>query len=157
MNDPADPRIAALTQAVIRSTRLMRTIGLDPMGLSLAIAFQDATRPWTARALADYICYPRTSVVKRLREYGRRGVVRRSDDGWEICPDSQELVRRMLLDYIDLLGGYRVGFSPEVVEFCKASSADDIRPARRQLDDNEALTISFPRGTTLLNYPGSSQ
>ncbi|MGR3805475.1 hypothetical protein [Marinibacterium profundimaris] len=151
MSDIEDPRIAVLAEGVIRSTRLMRALGLDGLGLALAIAFHDATRPWTARALADYIAFPRTSVLKRLREYQDLGVLRKTGDGWEVYPEPQLMLRKMLSEYIDLLGGDRVGFSPEVLDFCKGTSEGAVRPARRRLDMEEAQKICFPAGTSLLN------
>ncbi|MBB96720.1 MAG: hypothetical protein CML68_19245 [Rhodobacteraceae bacterium] len=146
-----DLRIGAFSEKTIRATKLMRTLGLDGLGFSLAIALHDATRPWTARALADYIHHPRTNVLKRLRELDHAGVVTKTEQGWVICPDAQQMICRMLSEFIDLMAGERTGFSPEVVAFCEAATVRIGRPTRRHMDAEAALTISFPKQPRLFS------
>ena len=145
MTVPFDPRISVFSDRAMRSTQLMRSLGMDGLGLSLAMAFHDATRPWTARALADYIHHPRTNVLKRLREMEAAGIVAKTEEGWAICPQAQAMYCRMLAEFLDLLSGERIGFSPEVVAFYERASSGIGRPSRRHMDADLALSISFPR------------
>lgn len=152
MSDNSDPRLSGMTEKTIRSTRLLRALGFDGLELSLAIAFHDATRPWTARALSDYICHPRTNVLKRLREHERNGIFAKTDQGWVVSDEARTAYRSFLLDFMDLMAGDRVGYSPEVVDYFETAMSDERRPSRRQMDAEVARSITFPKHTLVIRH-----
>ncbi|MAC81367.1 MAG: hypothetical protein CML66_25280 [Rhodobacteraceae bacterium] len=152
MSDNGDPRLVGLAERTIRSTRLMRAIGFDALELALAVAFHDATRPWTARALSDYICHPRTNVLKRLREHSGNGIFSKTPQGWIVCAEAQEIYCRFLSDFLDLLAGERVGFSTDVVAYFETAMSDPRRPSRRQMDAALARSITFPKQPLIFRH-----
>jgi hypothetical protein len=93
-------------------------IGSDTLGYIMAGAFLVSAGPWTARALADYLQYPRTTVLRRLRANADRGYVSQKPNGWHATERGLIIAATLIDETQDIIFGLRSDFSAEMLDHC---------------------------------------
>lgn len=93
-----------------------RALGWDETGRSIAAAFVTAERPWRALPLADYLGIPRATLVRRMKDKARRGILMQQGDGWLLTDEGWEFALMAFQQGREIILGQRTGYTSKLIE-----------------------------------------
>lgn len=136
MHESLTPEAQRLAQAILRANRAFSTIGLDGLDRMLIIAVLHDPGPWPTKTLADYICFPKTSVRRRMELLQERGIVTHPEQGWVLTQKGSECAAQLLNETAKVVLQGQRGFSPDITALTRKHKA--------RADSNEAQNLHFP-------------
>lgn len=111
------------------------SLGVDHHAKLLMAAFLPSGRPWSRRALGEYLSVPRSTLLRKLRGLEDRGMVSQQGERWQVTPEGRRVGRALLVESGQIVTGDRIGFSSDTLSAMKRAGFD-VRPA--------AAHLSFP-------------
>lgn len=100
------------------------SVGVDQLSRLLMAAFLPIGRPWSRRALEDYLAVPRTTLLRKLKALEASGIVSHREDGWQVTYRGAKLGRELLAETGEIVNGTRDGYSEGVIRSMKAAGFD---------------------------------
>lgn len=113
-----------------------RALGWDEIGRSIAAAFVTADRPWRALPLSDFLGIPRATLVRRMKDKERRGILMQQGEGWLLTEDGWEFALMAFQQGREIILGLRTGYSSDLIERSRRLGMKPLPGAD---------TISFPK------------